>query len=159
MLVIVWAGNDEREFILKAKHFAIRQFPEAKVIVRNADAYNPRQHIAADAIVASATREELIRCYEEHGTQVFAVDPSADVPVERAPAPPTEPANAADFPALAEELASGEALLGAMTPVREEAPPMSVTETAAEAPVAEAAAEAPVAEAAAEAPVRSKRSK
>lgn len=75
-IVIIQAGNDDREFIEKAGVFARRRFAEhdPKVIVRNADAYDPSQHERADAIITTSDRFELIESYEDSGTEVIAVD-------------------------------------------------------------------------------------
>lgn len=90
--VIVQAGNFETEFIHKAKAFALRHFAEhsPKVVVRNADAYDPAQHEAADAIVTTSDRVFLIQNYEERGTVAVVVDAALESQEETAPS--SEPA-------------------------------------------------------------------
>src|ERR1051326_5419567 len=71
-LIIIQAANDAREFIEKAKVFARKHFAEhdPKVIVRNADAYEPREHEHADVVITTDRYEELIDAYEERDTRV-----------------------------------------------------------------------------------------
>lgn len=74
-LVIVHASNDERDYIARARYEAAIHFArkQPKVVVRNADAYDPKQHENADAIVTSADRELIIRNYDERGSEILIV--------------------------------------------------------------------------------------
>jgi len=76
-LVIVHAANSATEYIKAATIEALRLFADKhpKVVVRNAEAYDPTQHEKADAILTSEFYGHIIDAYRERKSQVIVFDP------------------------------------------------------------------------------------
>ena len=95
--VIIHAANDAVAFIEKAKIFARRHFAEKapRIIIRNAEAYDPKQHETADAVITQPQYETLIAHYEKRDAQVIVAD-EATLDAVLNPAPPQAPAEVPD---------------------------------------------------------------
>lgn len=98
--VIVHAANEAESYIRKAKEFVRRQFAERddlRVYVRNADAYNPKQHEPADAIITQPHYGELIANHEQRDVHVIvATEDELDQQLNPKPAKAQKPAKPRD---------------------------------------------------------------
>lgn len=90
--IIIHAANEARTFIEKAKIFARKHFAEEgpRILVRNAEAYDPKQHEAADAIIVEPQYKQLIAEHEDRDVHVI-VSTEEELDQYLAPVPPPPP--------------------------------------------------------------------
>ncbi|MGH9339529.1 MAG: E3 binding domain-containing protein [Acidobacteriota bacterium] len=72
--VIIYAPNEDREYLEEAHIYAAEKFPEAKLLVRNPDFYDSHQHEKADDIVIHSRYRYVIKCYRERESHVHLFD-------------------------------------------------------------------------------------
>jgi hypothetical protein len=84
MLIIVWATNEQQTLLEQGREQAYRDYPGARVVVRNPAYYDPKQLEAADAIYVSAEAPPVAICedYARRGVEVLPIggEPSPSSP-------------------------------------------------------------------------------